>query len=186
MSPTDPTPRRERGRSLVQEVLGLQLAIAAIGGLIAVAGLAWTSGAVVRDNLAALGRAVGVGAERARRAVLLERRRRGDARRRTLHRQVSRDRERQLVRHRRPCVAIPRRRRYDRELRALRSMPRRPRRSRRAPAWTRPTCSRRTFRRASGIDCRDRFGRSRSPTTRCSAPIPRPPTPRYSCSASSA
>jgi diguanylate cyclase (GGDEF)-like protein len=35
----------------VQEVLGVQLAIAAIGGLIAVAGLAWTSGTVVRDNL---------------------------------------------------------------------------------------------------------------------------------------
>ena len=51
MSPTEPTVRRERGRSLVQEVLGAQLAIAAIGGLIAVAGLAWTSGAVVRDNL---------------------------------------------------------------------------------------------------------------------------------------
>jgi diguanylate cyclase (GGDEF)-like protein len=32
-------------------VLGVQLAITAIGGLIAVAGLAWTSGAVVRDNL---------------------------------------------------------------------------------------------------------------------------------------
>ena len=51
MSPTDPTPRRQRGRSLVQEVLGLQLAVALIGGLMAVAGLAWTSGAVVRDNL---------------------------------------------------------------------------------------------------------------------------------------
>jgi diguanylate cyclase (GGDEF)-like protein len=32
-------------------VLGVQLAITAIGGLIAVAGLAWTSGTVVRDNL---------------------------------------------------------------------------------------------------------------------------------------
>ena len=51
MSPTDPKPPRQRGRSLVQEVLGLQLAIALIGGLMAVAGLAWTSGAVVRDNL---------------------------------------------------------------------------------------------------------------------------------------
>ena len=29
----------------------MQLAITALGGLIAVAGLAWTSGAVVRDNL---------------------------------------------------------------------------------------------------------------------------------------
>jgi diguanylate cyclase (GGDEF)-like protein len=35
----------------VQEALGVQLAITALGGLIAVAGLAWTSGAVVRDNL---------------------------------------------------------------------------------------------------------------------------------------
>jgi diguanylate cyclase (GGDEF)-like protein len=35
----------------VREVLGVQLAITALGGLIAVAGLAWTSGAVVRDNL---------------------------------------------------------------------------------------------------------------------------------------
>ena len=51
MSPTEPTVRRERARSLVQEVLGAQLAITLIGGLIAVAGLAWTSGAVVRDNL---------------------------------------------------------------------------------------------------------------------------------------
>jgi hypothetical protein len=42
---------RERSRSLVREVLGVQLAITALGGLIAVAGLAWTSGAVVRDNL---------------------------------------------------------------------------------------------------------------------------------------
>jgi diguanylate cyclase (GGDEF)-like protein len=52
VSRTEPTPQRERSRSLVQEVLGVQLAIAAIGGLIAVAGLAWTSGTVVRDNLA--------------------------------------------------------------------------------------------------------------------------------------
>jgi diguanylate cyclase (GGDEF)-like protein len=52
VSPTETTPPRARSRSLVQEVLGVQLAIAAIGGLIAVAGLAWTSGTVVRDNLA--------------------------------------------------------------------------------------------------------------------------------------
>ncbi len=51
MTRTEPTPTRERTRSLVQEVLGVQLAIAALGGLIAVAGLAWTSGTVVRDNL---------------------------------------------------------------------------------------------------------------------------------------
>ena len=51
MSRTDEAAPRERGRSLVREVLGVQLAITAIGGLIAVAGLAWTSGAVVRDNL---------------------------------------------------------------------------------------------------------------------------------------
>jgi diguanylate cyclase (GGDEF)-like protein len=51
VSRTEPTAPRERSRSLVQEVLGVQLAIAAIGGLIAVAALAWTSGTVVRDNL---------------------------------------------------------------------------------------------------------------------------------------
>ena len=51
MIQTEATPRRERSRNLVREVLGVQLAITAIGGLIAVAGLAWTSGAVVRDNL---------------------------------------------------------------------------------------------------------------------------------------
>ena len=51
MSQTDAPSRSERNRSLVREVLGVQLAITAIGGLIAVAGLAWTSGAVVRDNL---------------------------------------------------------------------------------------------------------------------------------------
>ena len=51
MTPTEPTVPSPRARSLVQEALGVQLAITAIGGLIAVAGLAWTSGAVVRDNL---------------------------------------------------------------------------------------------------------------------------------------
>ncbi len=51
MSQTEAAPRRERSRNLVREVLGVQLAITALGGLIAVAGLAWTSGAVVRDNL---------------------------------------------------------------------------------------------------------------------------------------
>jgi diguanylate cyclase (GGDEF)-like protein len=51
VTPTEKAPPVERSRSLVREVLGVQLAITAIGGLIAVAGLAWTSGAVVRDNL---------------------------------------------------------------------------------------------------------------------------------------
>ena len=51
MKQIEPVPPRERSRSLVREVLGAQFAITAIGGLIAVAGLAWTSGAVVRDNL---------------------------------------------------------------------------------------------------------------------------------------
>ena len=51
MTPTEQAPPSARNRSLVREVLGVQLAITAIGGLIAVAGLAWTSGAVVRDNL---------------------------------------------------------------------------------------------------------------------------------------
>jgi len=51
VTPTEQAPPSARNRSLVREVLGVQLAITAIGGLIAVAGLAWTSGAVVRDNL---------------------------------------------------------------------------------------------------------------------------------------
>jgi diguanylate cyclase (GGDEF)-like protein len=51
MNQIEAAPRRERSRSLVREALGVQLAITALGGLIAVAGLAWTSGAVVRDNL---------------------------------------------------------------------------------------------------------------------------------------
>jgi diguanylate cyclase (GGDEF)-like protein len=51
VSQTEATAPSEHSRSLVREVLGVQLAITAIGGLIAVAGLAWTSGAVVRDNL---------------------------------------------------------------------------------------------------------------------------------------
>jgi diguanylate cyclase (GGDEF)-like protein len=39
------------GRSLVHEVLGAQLAVTALAGFIAVTGLAWTSGSVVRTNL---------------------------------------------------------------------------------------------------------------------------------------
>jgi diguanylate cyclase (GGDEF)-like protein len=40
-----------RTRSLVTEVLGVQLAIAALIGVIALLGLAWTSGSVIRNNL---------------------------------------------------------------------------------------------------------------------------------------
>jgi len=46
-----PTEQPPRTRSLVNEVLGAQLAVTALAGLIAVTGLAWTSGSVVRDNL---------------------------------------------------------------------------------------------------------------------------------------
>jgi diguanylate cyclase (GGDEF)-like protein len=48
---TTKTRRRGTPRSLVHEVLGAQLAVTALAGLIAVTGLAWTSGSVVRDNL---------------------------------------------------------------------------------------------------------------------------------------
>ena len=51
MTPTEQAPPPARSRSLVHEVLGAQLAVTALAGLIAVTGLAWTSGAVVRDNL---------------------------------------------------------------------------------------------------------------------------------------
>jgi diguanylate cyclase (GGDEF)-like protein len=54
MSPTDtPQPARAPAfaRSLVTEVLGAQLAIAALVGAFAIAALAWTSGSVVRNNL---------------------------------------------------------------------------------------------------------------------------------------
>jgi diguanylate cyclase (GGDEF)-like protein len=47
---TDATAPR-RTRSLVTEVLGVQLAVAALIGVIALAGLAWTSGSVIRNNL---------------------------------------------------------------------------------------------------------------------------------------
>jgi diguanylate cyclase (GGDEF)-like protein len=50
VSPTDAPPPKRR-RSLVNEVLAAQLAVAAIVGLIALIGLAWTSGSVIRNNL---------------------------------------------------------------------------------------------------------------------------------------
>ncbi|HVS22253.1 MAG TPA: EAL domain-containing protein [Gammaproteobacteria bacterium] len=53
MSPTDAQPpARAPGRSLVTEVLAAQLAIAAIIGVFATVALAWTSGSVIRNNLA--------------------------------------------------------------------------------------------------------------------------------------
>jgi diguanylate cyclase (GGDEF)-like protein len=51
VSSTEERRQPSRGRSLVHEVLGAQLAVTALAALIAVAGLAWTSGSVVRDNL---------------------------------------------------------------------------------------------------------------------------------------
>jgi diguanylate cyclase (GGDEF)-like protein len=51
VSPTEQAPPPARSRSIVNEVLGAQLAVTALAGLIAVTGLAWTSGSVVRDNL---------------------------------------------------------------------------------------------------------------------------------------
>jgi diguanylate cyclase (GGDEF)-like protein len=51
VNPTDRAPSIAGRRSLVHEVLGAQLAVTALAGLIAVTGLAWTSGLVVRDNL---------------------------------------------------------------------------------------------------------------------------------------
>ncbi len=50
MSPTE-RPAASGSRSLVHEVLGAQLAVTALAGLVAVTGLAWTSGSVVRNNL---------------------------------------------------------------------------------------------------------------------------------------
>ena len=94
VSQTEPAPHRERSRSLVREVLGVQLAITAIGGLDCGRRPRMDVGRRRARQPRALGRAVGVGVERARRAVLLGRRRRRDARRRALHRQVSRDRAR--------------------------------------------------------------------------------------------
>jgi len=49
VSPTDSPPKHRR--SLVNEVLAAQLAVAAVVGLIALIGLAWTSGSVIRNNL---------------------------------------------------------------------------------------------------------------------------------------
>ncbi len=54
MSPIEslPTARpRVPSRSLVTEVLTAQLAIMAVVGAIALAGLAWTAGSVIRNNL---------------------------------------------------------------------------------------------------------------------------------------
>ena len=51
MTPTDATGARPSARSLVHDVLGAQLAIAALVGAIAISALAWTSGSVVRNNL---------------------------------------------------------------------------------------------------------------------------------------
>ncbi len=54
MNPTETsTPARSRGggRSLVTEVLTAQLAMTALVGIIALGGLAWTSGSVIRNNL---------------------------------------------------------------------------------------------------------------------------------------
>ncbi len=50
MTPTDGN-APWRSRSLVTEVLGVQLAVAALIGVIALIGLAWTSGSVIRNNL---------------------------------------------------------------------------------------------------------------------------------------
>ncbi len=52
-APEPPAPQpRTRGRSLVNEVLIAEVVIAAVVGAFVLAGLAWTSGSVIRDNLA--------------------------------------------------------------------------------------------------------------------------------------
>jgi diguanylate cyclase (GGDEF)-like protein len=51
VSQTEAKGSRAPARSLVHDVLGAQLAIAALVGAIAIAALAWTSGSVVRNNL---------------------------------------------------------------------------------------------------------------------------------------
>ncbi len=51
MTPTESSAAPGRRRSLINEVLGAQLVIAALVGAIALAGLAWTSGSVIRNNL---------------------------------------------------------------------------------------------------------------------------------------
>jgi diguanylate cyclase (GGDEF)-like protein len=51
VTPTEATPPATRTRSLINEVLGAQLVIAALVGVIALVGLAWTSGSVIRNNL---------------------------------------------------------------------------------------------------------------------------------------
>lgn len=51
MSQTEGALGRAAGRSLVTEVLAAQLAITSVIGVIALVGLAWTSGGVIRNNL---------------------------------------------------------------------------------------------------------------------------------------
>ena len=51
VTPTEASSPPARSRSLINEVLGAQLVIAALVGVIALAGLAWTSGSVIRNNL---------------------------------------------------------------------------------------------------------------------------------------
>jgi diguanylate cyclase (GGDEF)-like protein len=51
VTPTEPSAPPARTRSLVTDVLGAQLVIVALVGVIALAGLAWTSGSVIRNNL---------------------------------------------------------------------------------------------------------------------------------------
>ena len=51
MTPTDASAQSTRSRSLLTDVLGAELLIAALIGIIALIGLAWTSGSVIRNNL---------------------------------------------------------------------------------------------------------------------------------------
>jgi diguanylate cyclase (GGDEF)-like protein len=51
VTPTDASSQPTRSRSLLTDVLGAELLIAALIGIIALIGLAWTSGSVIRNNL---------------------------------------------------------------------------------------------------------------------------------------